>query len=106
MQEAGAPLPTQVRASNAPPSEVQPSEVQLLRAARAALAGSPAKALRLTEEHARRFGNGRLVQEREVIRISALQRLGRTREAAVLQRKFDERFPGSAHRRKLGEPHD
>lgn len=76
-------------------------EAALLLAARAALKQDPAAALRLTKEHARRFANGDLVQEREVIAIEALRRLGQTDAAQKRGAAFEEQFPGSAHRSKV-----
>jgi hypothetical protein len=77
------------------------SEAELLERARGALASSPARALALTEQHRTRFPSGVLAQEREVIAIEALKRLGRTDEAARRAADFARRYPGSAYRKKL-----
>jgi hypothetical protein len=42
-----------------------------------------------------------LAQEREVIAIEALKRLGRSDEAARRAADFARRYPGSAYRKKL-----
>jgi hypothetical protein len=78
------------------------SEAALLGAAQAALRSDPGRALALVQEHRRRFAGGALVQEREVIAIEALSRLGRTDEARSRARGFEQAYPGSAHRRKVG----
>jgi hypothetical protein len=108
---AGAP-PTPSGAANSPapsagahasgaaarPAE---SEAELLERARAALASNPARALALTEQVRTRFPAGVLAQEREVIAIEALKRLGRSDEAARRAADFARRYPGSAYRKKL-----
>lgn len=86
----------------APPSGL--SEDQLLEKARAALRLDPGLALRLTREHQQRFSGGILTQEREVIAIEALRRLGRSVEADQRAQRFEQRYPGSAHQRKLDTP--
>jgi hypothetical protein len=76
-------------------------EDQLLEKARRALASDPNRALALTREHARSYPSGVLAQEREVIAIEALKRLGRTGEADARRGTFEQRYPQSAHRRNL-----
>jgi hypothetical protein len=76
-------------------------EDQLLERARRALASDPNRALALTREHARSYPSGVLAQEREVIAIEALKRLGRGGEAEARRGTFEERYPQSAHRRNL-----
>jgi hypothetical protein len=79
----------------------RPSEVALLRDARLALGGNPAEALALAEQHRVQFARGAMVQERELIAISALARLGR--HAAVLARaaQFERDFPNSPYRKQV-----
>ncbi|MET0339960.1 MAG: hypothetical protein ABW252_03125, partial [Polyangiales bacterium] len=77
------------------------AELALLKRARRALAGAPAQALSLTDEHARVHAHGLFVQERELIAIEALVRAGRAREAGARGAQFRARFPGSAHRERL-----
>jgi len=72
-------------------------EAQLLERAQAALARRPAEALQLTREHEARFPRGALVQEREVIAIDALERLGRVGAAKARAAAFERRFRGSVH---------
>jgi len=110
------PVATQAPAAeapSAPPSTVERPvrraeqlsnaelEVELLERARAALAGNPAHALSLTSEHKLRFPGGTLAQEREVIAIEALRRLGKNDQAALRADEFAKHYPGSAHRHKL-----
>jgi hypothetical protein len=79
-----------------------PTEADLLEQARAALkAGDSARALQRVNEHARRYPRGVLVQEREVLAIQALRRLGRDVEAERRADAFSKAYPGSAFQRKL-----
>jgi hypothetical protein len=72
------------------------AELRLLRQARAAVArGDFAAALAPIAEHARRFKNGRLVEEREALRVKALGGLGRADEARRAAVAFRARFPRS-----------
>jgi len=86
-----------------PGSKAQPSELELLRDARLALRSSPALALGLTEQHSALYPRGSMAQERELIAISALARLGR--HTAVLSRaqRFEQDFPGSPYRKQIAQ---
>lgn len=77
------------------------ADLMLLRQARSALASNPSRALELTAEHARLYPNSELRQERDVIRIEALVKLGRSSEARQRADNFSARFPGSAHSSKV-----
>lgn len=77
------------------------SEADLLGAAQVALGQDPARALSLTEQHRTGFPRGVLSQEREVIAIEALQRLGRDGEMRARAQKFLATYPTSAHRSKI-----
>ena len=81
-----------------------PSESALLAQAQAALQSNPSRALALTREHKRRFPNGALAQEREVIAIEALKRMGDGESARKRAKDFENSYPGSAHRRKVENP--
>jgi hypothetical protein len=83
------------------PSQPVESEAAFLERARATLATSPARALALANLHRSRYPSGVLAQEREVIAIEALKRLGRGDEAARRSGDFSNRYPGSAYGRKL-----
>jgi hypothetical protein len=79
----------------------RPTELALLRDARLALSSNPNEALALTEQHRALFAHGAMVQERELIAISALARLGR--HTAVLTRaaQFERNFPSSPYRKQV-----
>jgi hypothetical protein len=77
------------------------AEAALLERAQAALSGNPASALALTREHQRRFPSGALGQEREVIAIEALKRLGRKEAANARAAAFERRYRGSVHRPRV-----
>jgi hypothetical protein len=51
----------------------------------------------MTNEHAKAYPNGALAQEREVIAIEALVKLGRRDEAAKRATGFHKSFPQSSH---------
>jgi outer membrane protein assembly factor BamD (BamD/ComL family) len=68
-----------------------------LRDARLALNSDPARALALTEQHRREYPNGGFSQEREVIAITALARLGRTSEARSRADRFRSAHPTSPY---------
>jgi hypothetical protein len=71
-------------------------ESSLVGRARAALRDSDrATALRLLDEHARRFPNGELEQERELLRVTALCDAGDSTAAANAAAAFRLAFPGS-----------
>ncbi len=97
--EPGSSLPSVPRARDQQASG--PKEAVLLDQARGALDRDPRRALALTEEHRRRFPSGALAQEREVIAIEALSRLGQTAEAKSRGSDFARRYPGSAHQQKI-----
>lgn len=79
----------------------RPTEVALLRDARLALNHDPSEALALAERHRVLFARGAMIQERELIAISALARLGR--HTAVLARasQFERDFPTSPYRKQV-----
>jgi hypothetical protein len=83
------------------------SEIELLKQARSALSADPLRAVALTERCAREFPRGTFAQERDFIAISALTRLGRSREASARAAAFRASYPRSAYlpqlRRMLGE---
>jgi len=101
----GAPAPIAVPqltptpssgASHASQAEPAPDELRLLREARAAVARQDFEAALVPiAEHARRFRNGRLAEEREALRVKALSGLGRTEEARHAADSFEARFPRS-----------
>ena len=98
-REATPPAPAKVEKPSVKASG--PSEAELLENARRKLSSDPSGALELVQQHRARFRGGVLAQEREVIAIEALRRLGRTAEADARAEAFDRAFPNSAHRRKI-----
>lgn len=86
-----------------PPAVSQLSESQVLAAAQTALPSNPARALELTAEHRRRFPTGALSQERQVLEIDALYRLGRRAEADQRAQRFIASHPGSSYARRVRE---
>jgi hypothetical protein len=110
-ERPAAPPSADVVASAAAPPSAEPAddagavddetETQLLQRTLDALGRSPAEALTLTALHQRRFPGGSLAQEREVLAVDALIRLGRRDEARARAARFVESYPRSAHRRRL-----
>ncbi|MEM9193412.1 MAG: hypothetical protein AAGF12_29830 [Myxococcota bacterium] len=79
----------------------QPSESELLEQARAALQSRPGRALGLVRQHAELYPRGALSQEREVIYIEALIRMGNRDAARARIDRFRARHPSSIHLRRL-----
>jgi hypothetical protein len=77
------------------------SEMDLLREAQGSLGSSPATTLARCEEHARLYPTGSLAEEREVLAVDALLRLGRRGEAEARAARFRGEHPGSAYLRRL-----
>ena len=89
-------------AEPAPPSP--PSEVSLVEAARAGLAaGDFAAALAAADQHAARYPDGVLGEEREAIAVEALAGASRTDAARARLAGFVRRYPRSSYRRHLEE---
>jgi hypothetical protein len=76
-------------------------ELALLQRASDAVASRPEEALRLADQDAFIYPAGALAQERELIAIQALVRLGRRSEASLRADQFFRNFPGSAHRPRI-----
>jgi len=77
------------------------SEARLLAQARAQLTTDPRATLGACEQHQREFSRGVLSQEREVLAVEALVRLGRTAEAQARVARFRAKFSGSPHLPRL-----
>ena len=99
--ESPTPSAASSRAVIPPAFRPAETEAEYLERARGALGKSPALALALANQHRSRFPYGVLAQEREVIAIEALKRLGRTAEAERRIGDFASRYPNSAYRKKL-----
>jgi type IV secretory pathway VirB10-like protein len=80
----------------------QEGEASFLRRAKVALASDPGCALRMAGEHPTRYPRGVLIQEREVLAIEALVRLGRAEDARARAASFRSRYPSSAHHAHIG----
>jgi hypothetical protein len=76
-------------------------EIELLQRAQDALSRDPASALALADESARRFPQGLLRQEAEVIAIDALVRQSRRSAAEDRARRFRATYPTSTHLRRI-----
>ena len=76
-------------------------EVKLLERAQDALRTRPQEALALCTEHANRFPQGLLTQEREVIAIEALTQTGTMPEANARAGRFAANYPNSTHLRRV-----
>jgi hypothetical protein len=85
----------------APPAPAGESELALLDRARSRVAADPSEAIRALEEHRARYPHGTFAQEREVLAIEALVRLGRRGEAQARADAFARDYPASAHRRRI-----
>jgi hypothetical protein len=78
------------------------TEVELLEKAMAAMKAGDAKgALALTARHQSEFQGGALVQEREMLSIEALLKLGKLPEARLKGEDFRKRYPTSSHLLRL-----
>jgi hypothetical protein len=93
---ASPPSPHAARARAITPQESYVAELALLQRAHADYAHHRyARALGVVAEHARRFPNGRLAEEREALRVRSLAGAGRTQEARLAYASFARRFPRS-----------
>lgn len=109
--EPAPPLETDVAArpssapAKAPPAVAVegPSELDLLREAQRLQAGEPAAALAVVARHQRLFPSGILAQEREMVAIEALMRLGRRDAARARAATFLRQYPGSVHAVRIRE---
>lgn len=77
------------------------SEVALLQTASTVLGANPAEALQLCEEHRKFYPGGAMSQEREMIAVTALVRLGRQEEAYARAEQFRRNYPKSAYLRQI-----
>jgi hypothetical protein len=114
---AHAPAPAPLAAVSRPISVARPRrpaatvaresyavEFELLRRAQTAYAGRDfLVALTLLADHARRFPNGRLAEEREALRVRSLAGSGRMDEARHAVTVFSDRFPRSVLLPRLRE---
>lgn len=83
------------------PAETLRAERLLIDAARAALSRDPSTSLAPLEEHAARFPNGQLAEEREALRIQALVSTNDGPGARQRMSAFERDFPSSPLRQVL-----
>jgi hypothetical protein len=105
-QQPAEPAPTSTTSppSTPPPTAAvadAPMEISLVRGAMSTLESSPASALAQADEHARLYPHGALADDREVIAIDALVRLGRRGDAEERARRFRTDHPGSPSIRRI-----
>jgi len=93
-----APRASAVSSTSAPE---QPTEIELLKQAQAALGSQPQRALSLVARAAQLYPRGALGQEREMIRIQALAATGRRGQALAAAAAFKKGNPRSAYCRRL-----
>ena len=85
-------------AASSRPADSLAEEVAILSEASSALhGGRPAAALKLLDEHRKKFPRGALGQERTSARIQALCALGRTKEAQADLARLARAAPNSPH---------
>lgn len=106
LQQAAEPAPTSTASpSSTPPPTTTvadaPTEISLVRGAMSALGSSPASALAQADQHARLYPHGALADDREVIAIDALVRLGRRGDAEERAGRFRTERPGSPSIRRI-----
>lgn len=99
LEHAGAPLPPQT----APATSHLDDETTLLDRANRFLPDRPRQALALALEHARRFADSELAEEREFIAIRALIGLGQTEQVRDRTKHFLRAYPQSAYRARLAQ---
>lgn len=78
-----------------------PTEAAIIASAMRSLRSDPAAALAQTELHARHHPSGAMSEDREVIAIDALVRLGRRADADARATRFREAHPGSPSNRRI-----
>ena len=99
-----APLPSSARPKPSPSVVAGgPTELELLREAQRLQAREPAAALAVVARHSRLFPSGILAQEREVVAINALMRLGQRDAARARAASFLRQYPGSVHAQRIQE---
>ncbi len=84
-------------------AEGTPSEIELLRNARAALDARPRQAFRTTEQHRSLYPQGVFAQERDALAVEALARAGDLKLARELAEAFIRRYPSSPHAHRFRE---
>lgn len=86
-----------VGSAHPPTAKDRTAEAELLLQAKRAMPDAPRRALGLADRHARKFPDGVLAEERELIAIRALVALERTSDAQRRARAFEQTHPASPH---------
>ena len=89
--------PSSAKAAPSTPPMDPEGDLKLVMAAQDALRSDPARALALCNEHAKKYPNGNVAQEREVIAIEALVKTGQKPAARARAARFRTAYPGSGH---------
>ncbi|MDH5671834.1 MAG: hypothetical protein OEZ06_06765 [Myxococcales bacterium] len=98
IEPARAELQKRTRPARRPAPPPDPAaELALLEQAQRAMASSPGRTLSLAQEHKKLYRHGQFQQEREMLAIEALLRLGEQRNAELRGRRFEKAFPRSSH---------
>jgi hypothetical protein len=97
------PRPRQAKAPARNAEDGLVGEEHLLNEAHRALAANPNRALALARSHARRYPQGQLAAERQLIEIEALVALGRRRQAEARGRELRAAAPNSIYADRLDE---
>jgi hypothetical protein len=95
------PAAVETPAPTPPPPPAPLDETKLVGRAQSDLLTNPARALSECNDVAKQLPHGELAQEREVIAIDALVRLGRRDEANARASRFEAAYPQSAYRRRI-----
>lgn len=95
--EAAVNEPQSARETREPTTPRPLDELMQLEEAQRVLALDAQRALLLLSQHSEAFPHSHYEQEREVLLLDVLSRLGRSRELHERARAFQQRYPGSAH---------
>ena len=94
-------LPTPSAPASSQSADTLAEEVALLERANDALRSNPSLALEHLREHATVFPRGKLQMERELLRVEALKRSGRTSEAQEAARTLLSSSHGSLYEGRI-----
>ena len=76
-------------------TSLEDERTQLLDARQALARGEASHAIEILDAHARRHPDGRLIEEREALRVRALASSGDLDRARAARDRFHQRFPAS-----------
>jgi len=98
---ARTPAPRSLTQKHEPIAHDPEAELALLGRAQALLDSDPNGALNVLGEHSRSYARGVFSEEREVLALEAESKLGHKALARARAGRFMERFPRSAHARRV-----